>query len=39
MTGEHSGLKTLPQQPDDNPNLAGALADNGIQWTGLRQLP
>lgn len=34
VTGEHSGLKTLPQQPDDNPNLAGALADNGIQWTG-----
>ncbi|WP_203689238.1 hypothetical protein [Streptomyces sp. SID12488] len=33
VTGEHSGLKTLPQQPADNPNLAGALADNGIQWT------
>ncbi|WP_151484001.1 hypothetical protein [Streptomyces albicerus] len=33
VTGEHSGLKTLPQQPDDNPNLAGALADNGIEWT------
>ncbi|WP_052424491.1 hypothetical protein [Streptomyces fulvoviolaceus] len=33
VTGEHSGLKTLPQQPDDNPNLAGALADNGIAWT------
>ncbi|NEB06965.1 hypothetical protein G3I78_49330, partial [Streptomyces sp. SID13726] len=25
--------KTLTQQPADNPNLAGALADNGIQWT------
>ncbi|WP_405767048.1 hypothetical protein [Streptomyces sp. NBC_01538] len=33
VTGEHSGLKTLPQQPDDNPNLAGALSDNGIRWT------
>ncbi|MFI2436915.1 hypothetical protein [Streptomyces sp. NPDC018693] len=34
VTGEHSGLRTLPQQPDDNPHLAGALADNGIKWTG-----
>ncbi|MGW7302510.1 MULTISPECIES: hypothetical protein [unclassified Streptomyces] len=33
VTGEHSGLKTLPQQPADNPNLAGALADNGVKWT------
>lgn len=32
VTGEHSGLRTLPQQPDDNPNLAGALADNGVSW-------
>ncbi|MFI8099768.1 hypothetical protein [Streptomyces sp. NPDC086023] len=32
VTGEHSGLKTLPQQPVDNPNLAGALADNGVRW-------
>ncbi|EGX54970.1 hypothetical protein SZN_35237 [Streptomyces zinciresistens K42] len=32
VTGEHSALKTLPQQPDDNPNLAGALADNGVRW-------
>lgn len=32
VTGEHSGLKTLPQQPEDNPNLAGALADNGVTW-------
>ncbi|MFI8422830.1 hypothetical protein [Streptomyces sp. NPDC085479] len=31
VTGEHSGLKTLPQQPADNPNLAGALADNGVK--------
>ncbi|MFJ6795667.1 hypothetical protein [Streptomyces sp. NPDC091268] len=34
VTGEHSGLKTLPQQPEDNPNLAGALADNGVRWAG-----
>ncbi|MFJ8307787.1 MULTISPECIES: hypothetical protein [unclassified Streptomyces] len=34
VTGEHSGLKVLPQQPVDNPNLAGALADNGVKWTG-----
>ncbi|MFF9847523.1 hypothetical protein [Streptomyces litmocidini] len=33
VTGEHSGLRTLPQQPVDNPNLAGALADNGVKWT------
>ncbi|GAA3489856.1 hypothetical protein [Streptomyces cremeus] len=32
VTGEHSGLRTLPQQPADNPNLAGALADNGVKW-------
>ncbi|MFE2169985.1 hypothetical protein ACFXB3_33765 [Streptomyces sp. NPDC059447] len=34
VTGEHSGLKTAPQQPQDNPNLAGAFADNGIKWAG-----
>ncbi|MHC3474544.1 hypothetical protein ACYF6T_38435 [Streptomyces sp. 7R007] len=33
VTGEHSGLKTLPQQPDDNPGLAPALASNGVRWT------
>ncbi|MEU7277604.1 hypothetical protein AB0A69_02235 [Streptomyces sp. NPDC045431] len=32
VTGEHSGLKTLPQQPADNPNLAGALSDTGVRW-------
>lgn len=32
VTGEHSGLKTLPQQPNDNPNLAGALSGNGVKW-------
>ncbi|WP_327252388.1 hypothetical protein [Streptomyces sp. NBC_01244] len=34
VTGEHSGLKTNPQQAQDNPNLAGALADNGVKWAG-----
>ncbi|NVI89280.1 hypothetical protein HUX53_18860 [Actinomadura sp. BRA 177] len=32
VTGEHSGLRILPQQPDDNPNLAPALADAGVKW-------
>ncbi|WP_432834634.1 hypothetical protein [Dactylosporangium sp. CA-092794] len=31
VTGEHSGLKTLPQMPADNPNLAPALAANKVQ--------
>jgi hypothetical protein len=34
VTGEHSGLKILPQQPDDNPNLAPALNDSGVKWIG-----
>jgi hypothetical protein len=34
VTGEHSGLKILPQQPNDNPDLAAALAETGIKWTG-----
>lgn len=34
ITGEHSGLKVLPQQPVDNPNLAPALGDNGVGWLG-----
>ncbi|MFH9422816.1 hypothetical protein [Streptomyces sp. NPDC017529] len=32
VTGEHSGLKSLPQQPQDNPNLAPALAATGAKW-------
>ncbi|KUN01167.1 hypothetical protein AQI95_32350 [Streptomyces yokosukanensis] len=32
VTGEHSGLRILPQQPEDNPNLAPALNDNGVGW-------
>ncbi len=31
VTGEHSGLKTLPQMPTDNPNLAPALTSAGIK--------
>jgi hypothetical protein len=34
VTGEHSGLWVLPQQPVDNPNLAPALSASGIQWLG-----
>ncbi|MFL6055104.1 MAG: hypothetical protein ACJ72W_19660 [Actinoallomurus sp.] len=34
VTGEHSGLKILPQQPDDNPNLAPALNYEGVKWLG-----
>jgi hypothetical protein len=34
VTGEHSGMKVLPQQPEDNPNLALALDDNDITWLG-----
>ncbi|MCU1458351.1 MAG: hypothetical protein JWL73_2443, partial [Actinomycetia bacterium] len=33
VTGEHSGLATLPQQPTDNPNLAPALTATGIAVT------
>ncbi|SBT93028.1 hypothetical protein GA0115233_105551 [Streptomyces sp. DI166] len=32
VTGEHSGMKVLPQQTADNPNLALALADTDISW-------
>lgn len=32
VTGEHSGLKTLPQMLVDNPNLAPALNERGIKY-------
>ncbi|MGW1598318.1 hypothetical protein [Streptomyces sp. NPDC002343] len=32
VTGEHSGLKLLPQQPQDNPNLALPLTVEGVKW-------
>ncbi|MFJ6248536.1 MULTISPECIES: hypothetical protein [unclassified Streptomyces] len=34
VTGEHSGLRVLPQQNVDNPNLGPALGDNTIGWLG-----
>ncbi|AHI02063.1 hypothetical protein GCM10010174_89440 [Kutzneria viridogrisea] len=34
ISGEHSGLYILPQQPQDNPNFVLALTANGIKWTG-----
>jgi hypothetical protein len=33
VTGEHSGLATLPQQPVDNPFLAPALTASGVEVT------
>ena len=32
ITGEHSGLRSLPALPEDNPHLASALAEAGIAW-------
>jgi hypothetical protein len=32
VTGEHSGLKTLPQMPADNPGLAPALDAAGVRY-------
>jgi hypothetical protein len=34
VTGEHSGPRILPQQPDDNPDLAPALTATGVTWLG-----
>jgi hypothetical protein len=34
VTGEHSGTFVLPQQPEDNPNLAPAFAEAGIKVEG-----
>lgn len=34
LTGEHSGLKILPQQPLDNPNLATSLTATGVTVLG-----
>jgi hypothetical protein len=31
VTGEHGGLRAMPQMPDDNPRLAGALAASGVR--------
>lgn len=35
LTGEHSGMRLLPQQPVDNPNLVKALGKNKIQYVAL----
>ncbi|GAA0488953.1 hypothetical protein ABZ951_23085 [Streptomyces sp. NPDC046215] len=32
VTGEHSGLRTLPQQGEDNPELAPVLTKSGVGW-------
>ncbi|WP_131735967.1 hypothetical protein [Actinomadura roseirufa] len=32
VTGEHSGLRIQPQQPDDNPNLAPGLSGLAVTW-------
>jgi hypothetical protein len=32
VTGEHSGLLILPQQPQHNPNLDEALTSQGVKW-------
>jgi hypothetical protein len=34
VTGEHSGMRILPQQPLDNPNLGPALNDTATAWAG-----
>jgi len=34
-TGEYSGLRILPQQPVDNPNLTAAMGPNRVRWIAL----
>jgi hypothetical protein len=34
-TGEYSGLRILPQQPADSPNLIAAMGPNKIHWIAL----
>lgn len=34
VTGQHSGLASLPQMSTDNPNLANALKRAGVKWVG-----
>jgi hypothetical protein len=34
-SGEYSGLRILPQQPVDNPNMLQAMADDHIKWIVL----
>ena len=32
VTGQHSGLRSLPQMTQDSPHLSGALWDTSIRW-------
>jgi hypothetical protein len=34
LSGEHSGMKILPQQPQDNPNFVDALTEKNIKVIG-----
>jgi len=34
-TGEYSGLRILPQQPVDNPNLTAATGPNHVKWIAM----
>jgi hypothetical protein len=34
-TGEYSGLRILPQQPADNPNLVNAMGPDKIKWVAM----
>lgn len=34
-TGEYSGLRILPQQPVDNPNLVAAMAPDKVSWIAM----
>ena len=33
--GEYSGLRILPQQPADNPNLVSAISQDSIAWVAM----
>lgn len=33
--GEYSGLRILPQQPNDNPNLVSAINQDGVAWVAM----
>jgi len=33
--GEYSGLRILPQQPADDPNLVNAISQDGIAWVAM----
>jgi hypothetical protein len=33
--GEYSGLRIVPQQPNDNPNLVSAINQDGVAWVAM----